>query len=156
MRSRFALIVVLSLFAAATVSPAVRGREVRYAGGTLASFQENTKGILDLQESAAVFTVKNGPPPLSISYAKIESLEYGQKAGRRVGVAVAVNPLFLFSKKRKHFLTIGYTDSEGKKQGAVFELSKGIVRDTLTTFETRSGKSIEYESEEARKHVSGS
>jgi hypothetical protein len=88
-----------------------------------------------------------------IPYKTIQSLEYGQKAGRRVGVALAVSPLFLFSKKRKHFLSIAYLDEQGQKQGAVFELAKGTVRSALSTFETRSGKQIEYESEDAKKHA---
>jgi hypothetical protein len=80
-------------------------------------------------------------------------LEYGQKAGRRVGVALAVNPLFLFSKKRKHYLTVGFSDSAGQTQGAVLELGKKRVRAILDILETRSGKQVEYESEEARKHA---
>jgi hypothetical protein len=78
-------------------------------------------------------------------------LEYGQKAGRRVGVAIMVSPLALFSKKRKHFLTINFNDKDGKPQAVVFELGKDIVRTALTIIETRSGKQIEYQDEEARK-----
>jgi hypothetical protein len=64
-----------------------------------------------------------------------------------------VSPLALFSKKRKHYLTIGFTDADGKQQGAVFELGKDTVRSTLVTLEARSGKQVEYESDEAKKHV---
>jgi hypothetical protein len=88
-------------------------------------------------------------------------LEYGQKAGRRVGLSVGlavVNPVALaglFSKKRKHYLTIGYVGEAGKEQVAVFELGKDIVRTTLAIVETRSGKKIEYQDEEARKSSRG-
>ena len=133
---------------------AVRGKEVKYVGGSIAGLKENTEGRLLLDESDAVFTDKKGKDRLlAIPYKKIDSLEYGQKAGRRVGVALAVSPLFLLSKKRKHFLSISFFDAEGKKQGAVFELSKGIVKETLTTLEQKSGKTVEYESEEAKKHA---
>ncbi len=132
---------------------AVRGKGIMYVGGTVAAIAEKTKGKLNLDENAYVFTDKKGAPKLTIHYNKIESLEYGQKAGRRVGVALTVSPLFLFSKKRKHYLTIGFVDDEGKKQGAVFELAKGIVQETLSTLEQKSGKKIEYESEEAKKHA---
>jgi hypothetical protein len=57
----------------------------------------------------------------------------------------------LFSKKRKHYLTIGYTDADAKQQVAVIELGKDIVRSTLPIIETRSGKKIEYQDQEARK-----
>lgn len=131
---------------------AVRGDATLYMGGTIAGVEPKTKGRLDLTGSAAaVFAWKKGK--IEIPYAKITSLEYGQKAGRRVGVAVAITIFALFSKKRRHFLTVGY-DADGK-QGAVFELAKGAVRSTLTTFETRSGRKVEYESEDARKNIGG-
>ncbi|MFM8532143.1 MAG: hypothetical protein ACKOEC_00875 [Acidimicrobiia bacterium] len=62
-----------------------------------------------------------------------------------------MSPVALFSKKRKHFLTVSFTDAAGKDQAAVLELGKDIVRTTLTIVETRSGKKIEYQDEEARK-----
>jgi hypothetical protein len=82
-------------------------------------------------------------------------LEYGQKAGRRVGVAIMVSPLALFSKKRNHYLTITYTDSEGKEQAAVFELGKDIVRTSVKIVETRSGKDVQYQDDDARKSLGG-
>ena len=59
--------------------------------------------------------------------------------------------LTLFSKKRKHYLTIGFKDESDKDQVAVIELGKDIVRVTLPILETRSGKKVEYQDEEARK-----
>jgi hypothetical protein len=60
-------------------------------------------------------------------------LEYGQKAGRRVGAAIGysillgpIGLLTLFSKKRNHFLTIGYKGADDKDQVAVIELGKDI------------------------------
>src|SRR5687768_15124460 len=89
-------------------------------------------------------------------------LEYGQKAGRRVGAAVGYTILLgplglltLFSKKRKHYPTIGYTDPAGKDQVAVLELGKDIVRATLPIVETRSGKKIEYQDDEAKRQRAG-
>jgi hypothetical protein len=52
-------------------------------------------------------------------------------------------------------VTIGYKDAEGKEQVAVFELSKDIARTTLSILETRSGKKIEYQDEEAKKSGRG-
>ena len=154
MRRLLACLLILFLVSEAIASAAVRGKKVMYVGGTISTLSEKTEGVLNLAESSAVFTAKSGTK-LAIPYGKIESLEYGQKAGRRVGAAVVVSPLFLFSKKRKHFLTIGFEDEAGKKQGGVFELAKGIVRETLSTLETKSGKKVEYESDEARKHAQG-
>jgi hypothetical protein len=145
------LLIVTFLLAEALFG--LSGKEVRYAGGTIAEIAPNAVGVLDLSDQAAVFTTKNGKAKVSMPYAAIQSLEYGQKAGRHVAAAVIISPLFLFSKKRKHFLTIEFIDAESKKQGAVFELSKGIVSRTLDTLGARSGKKVEYESDEARKYA---
>lgn len=114
---------------------------------------EKTEGRLDTaNEAALTFTPdKKQVQALAIPYDKITSIEYGQKAGRRVGVAIMISPLALFSKKRKHFLTVSYSDSAGKDQAAVLELGKDIIRTTLTIVQTRSGKEIEYQDDEARK-----
>jgi hypothetical protein len=71
-----------------------------------------------------------------------------------LGLGIAVSPLFLFSKKRRHYLTIGYVDENNKQQGAVFELGKDIIHSTLTALESKTGKKIEYEDEEAKKSAS--
>jgi len=124
-----------------------------YVGGTAAELQERMEGTFSTtDEDHIVFTVAKKPNPrLEIPYAAITSLEYGQKAGRRVAMAVLISPFALFSKKRNHYLTISYNDRQGREQAAVFELGKDIVRTTLKGLEVRSGKSIEYQDEEARK-----
>jgi hypothetical protein len=88
-------------------------------------------------------------------YNAVTELEYGQKAGRRVAVALLVSPFAIFSKKRNHYLTINYKDKDGKDQAVVFELGKDIVRTTLAVVEARSGKTIQYQDEEARKSGKG-
>jgi hypothetical protein len=133
---------------------AVRGDEVMYVGGTIKAVQEKSEGRLDTSnETFAKFVAERGN--FTIPYKGITSLEYGQKAGRRVGVALAVSPIALFSKKRRHYLTVGYTDEQGNRQGAVFEIAKGKVRAVAVAFETRSGKKIDFESDEAKKHFGG-
>ena len=128
-------------------------KDAQYLGGTL-KIKEGTEGKTSAtDEKVFTFTYKGGK--LTIPYEQIDSLEYGQKAGRRIGVAIVINPLFIFSKKRKHFLTVGYKDEGDKQQAAVFELGKDVIRVTLATLEARSGRKIEYQDEEARKNGSG-
>jgi hypothetical protein len=128
--------------------------EVMYVGGTVTSIPDGTIGGLDMKnEKALAFESPKGN--FEIPYDNITSLEYGQKAGRRLGVAIALTMWALLSKKRKHFLTIGYTDKNDKPQGVVLEIPKGTVKSTITVIEVRSGKKVEYESEEARAHVHG-
>jgi len=129
---------------------AVGGHKAVYVGGTITTVKEKAEGPLDIRDDATMtFASKDGS--IAIPYSAIEGLEYGQKAGRRIGVAIMVSPLALFSKKRNHYLTVSFKDAAGKDQAAVFELGKDIVRTTLAVLETRSGKKIEYQDEDARK-----
>lgn len=137
-----------------TTFSAVRGDEVRYVGGTISGLPQDVEGQLEAGDQS-VLTFKSKKGSFEIPYDTIKSIEYGQKAGRRLGVAVMVNPVFLLSKKRKHFLTIGYLDPKGAQSGVVLELSKGMPKAMIMMLEAKSGVRCEYESEEARKHVHG-
>ncbi|HUS18236.1 MAG TPA: hypothetical protein VMZ25_01175 [Terriglobales bacterium] len=130
----------------------------KYVGGTTESLKKEVEGkIITDDEKVMVFAY--GAGKLSIPYDKFVGLAYGQHAGRRVGATVAwgVTTLgimalpMLFSKKRKHFLTIEYTDDRGVNQAAVFEIGKEAVRWTLKALEVRTGKKIVFEDDEARK-----
>ena len=120
-----------------------------YVGGTVNTIKEQTEGTSSATDEK-VFTFQYGGGKLTIPYDRVDSLEYGQKAGRRVGAAFLVSPVFIFSKKRKHYLTIGYKDENDKQQAVVLELGKDVVRVTLATLEARTGKKIEYQDAESR------
>ncbi len=123
-----------------------------YVGGTVAFLPEKTEGTLGTaDENKLVFVAEKGGGSIEIPYKDIRELEYGQKAGRRVGTAILLSPLALFSKRRRHYLTVSYKDKEGKDQAAVFELGKEIIRTTLAVVETRSGRKVIYQDEEAAK-----
>lgn len=143
-----------------TASAGLGGKSVQYVGGTWTGIKEAAEGKIDTSDvKTAKF--RFGKTQADIPYQTITSLEYGQKAGRRVGATIgwgvttlglAALPL-LFSKKRKHYLTVGYTAADGTSHGVVLQLGKDITRSTLATMEARSGKQVEYESDEAKKHV---
>jgi hypothetical protein len=134
---------------------AVNKNKAQYIGGTLSALPEKAEGRLDTTNDTMLIFTADHSTKVEIPYASIEELEYGQKAGRRVGVAIMVSPLALFSKKRNHFLTISYKDAAGKSQAVVFELGKDIVRTALAVIETRSGKDIQFQDDEARKSIGG-
>ena len=150
-RSLGLLLVLLSSFAWAGIG----SHDAAYMGGTVTDkVKEHAEGkALTTDPTNFVFDSKDGK--IEIPYSQIDSLEYGQKAGRRVGLGVVVSPLFLFSHKRRHYLTIGWTDANKKQQAAVFELGKSIIRPTLRTLEEKSGKKVEYQDAEARKTGTG-
>lgn len=136
--------------------PALAGlgsHSAMYVGGTVSNLPDKTEGHFSTGDDSATF--KSGKASLTIPYSKIDSLEYGEKAGRRVGLSVAVSPLFLLSKKRRHYLTIGYLDEQNKQQAAVLELGKDIIHPALSTLEAKTGKKVEYQDDEARKVATG-
>lgn len=124
--------------------------KTQYVGGTENQIKEGTDGKSTAKdEKMFSFEYKEGK--LDIPYDQVNDLEYGQKAGRRVGLAIAVSPWLLLSKKRKHFLTVGWKDEQDKQHAAVFELGKSVVRTMLATLEARTGKKVDYQDDEARK-----
>jgi len=152
-------------FLAPSLAFALDSKGAAHFGGTVKTFGEAkdpVEGRLDTKnEEALIFTADDKPfkgEKLSTLYKDVIDLEFGQKAGRRVGAAVATTVLLgpigllaLFSKKRAHYLTIGYTDANQQAQVAVLELGKDLVRTTLPIVATRSGKAMQYQDEEARK-----
>jgi hypothetical protein len=148
--STFALLCLFACMAHAGIG----SHNTMYVGGTMTTLKEGTEGKSSTaDEKTFSFGSKHGN--FVIPYERMNSLEYGQKAGRRVGLAIAVSPIALLSKKRKHFLTVNYLDDTEKQQAVVLELGKDIVRTTLATLEARSGRKIEYQDEEARKSSKG-
>jgi hypothetical protein len=125
-----------------------------YIGGTVTSIPDQTEGKLDFT-NAERMTFKWSAGSWDLPYKQITSLEYGQKAGRRVGVAIVFTVWALFSKKRRHFLTIGFKDADGNAQAALIEIGKNKTKASLAILEARTGLKVEYESEEAKKHVHG-
>lgn len=130
---------------------AVDGDKAMYVGGTIAGITDKSEGGFNTQSEQGVTFNAGKKGSVTIPYSAVTELEYGQKAGRRVAVAVLVSPLALFSKKRNHFLTITYKDKSGMEQAGVFELGKDIVRTSLKILEVRTGKEISFQDEEACK-----
>jgi hypothetical protein len=102
----------------------------------------------------------DGKPPQSdcieIPYQNVTHIAYGQNVRRRVGTTIGTS-LFLgpagllplASKARRHYLTVGYSDTNGQTQVVVFELGRDIVRPLLAIIEAQSGKSIDYQDDDA-------
>jgi hypothetical protein len=148
------LVLFFVLMAEVLAFAGLGSNDALYVGGTISAMKENTAGKVSVgDDKNFTFDAKSGK--IAIPYAQINSLEYGQKAGRRLGLAVAVSPLFLLSKKRRHFLTIGYKDESDKQQAAVLELGKSLITRTIAALEAKTGKKVDYEDDEARKTATG-
>ena len=153
MQRIISIAVVISLLVSLPVCAGLGNSKTVYVGGTITAIKEGTEGQCSPEENGFVFKYSSGN--LRVPYDRIDDLEYGQKAGRRLGLALTVSPLFLLSKKRKHYLTLGFLDEKGVQQAAVFELGKNIIQATLRSLEVRTGRKVAYQDEEARKSATG-
>jgi len=130
------------------------GGRAQYIGGTVAALPSKSEGHINItDEEALLFRTKQAS--VRIPYSKINTLEYGQRVNRRYVEAILISPLLLLAKKRKHFLTVGFTDERGKQQALVFQLDKGMIRQVLVSLEAKTGRKIEYQDEDARKAGKG-
>jgi len=134
--------------------PVLAQGHAEYVGGTAASLASGSQGAIDLSdEHYFAFYTKHGQ--VRVPYERVNLLEYGQKADRRLLMALVISPMFLLSKQRKHFLTLGYMDPDGKQQALVFRVDKNGIRSTLVGLEARTGLKVQYQDEEARKAGKG-
>ena len=122
-----------------------------YVGGTVPVAPKAEGNLATTDDAKMVFVAEKGGGMIEIPWKKIEEAEYGQKVGRRVKTAILLTPLALFSKGRKHYLTVTYKDKNDEPQSAVFELGKDTVRTTLAVVEARTGRKVTYQDEEAAK-----
>ncbi len=125
-----------------------------YVGGTASALTSGSGGSIELSDQRYLgFYTKRGQ--VRVAYDRVNLLEYGQKVDRRLLAAVVISPMFLLSKSRKHFLTIGYMDEDGKQQALIFRVDKGSIRSALVSLEARTGLKVQYQDEEARKAGKG-
>jgi hypothetical protein len=130
------------------------GSRAQYVGGTVAGLPSKSEGNINTTDEEA-FLFRSKRTSVRIRYDKINTLEYGQRVNRRYAEAILISPVLLLAKKRKHFLTVGYTDDQGHQQAMIFELPKGQIRSTLVSLEAKTGRKIEFQDEEARKAGKG-
>ena len=130
------------------------GGRARYIGGTVAGLPSKSEGNINLtDEEALLFRTKQAS--VRIPYDKINTLEYGQRVNRRYAEAILISPVLLLAKKRRHYLTVGYLDDQGRQQALVFQVDKSDVRAVLVSLEAKTGKKVEFQDDEARKAGKG-
>jgi hypothetical protein len=145
-----AFLLAVALSSCAFVATAAHsGSRAEYVGGTRPDIPENNSGDIKVTDEVYFVFISNHTQ-VKIPYDRINLLEYGQKVDRRYIAAVVISPLFLLSKKRQHFLTVGFQDDDGRQQAMVFRVNKSDVRMTLVALEARTGQRIQYQDDEAR------
>lgn len=150
-----ALLRLLLLIAGLAIGIAAEpGVQIEVAGGTLPGIAAKARGRMHLTEpEGLVFRFKEYE--LWIDCTKVNTLEYGQNVSRRYAAAILVSPVLILSKSRRHFVTLGFVDPEGRQQALVFRVEKGDIRALLASLEARTGRRVEYQDSEARKAGKG-
>ncbi|MDZ7637380.1 MAG: hypothetical protein U5J83_03880 [Bryobacterales bacterium] len=144
-----AFILSMLMLAAVTSPGWDGGAKATYVGGSIPGLPDPVKGKIDTTHPK-VYRFDAGEMEVNVPWERINMLEYGQKVGRRIGLAIVVSPLFLMTKSRKHFLTVSFLDEKERQQALVFELHKDRVRSVLVTMEARTGLRVEFQDNEAR------
>jgi hypothetical protein len=148
---------------------AVRGHRSTYVAGTLTSLTKGEVGRLQPGENALVFSPEKGDA-VRIPYNEITAMDYGEHVGRRVGstIALGVTTLglmalpMLFSKKKRHYLTI-YLNNDPKAAAAerdrlakdpkavakgdvaAFEINKHDYADLISILQAKTGVAVQRE-----------
>src|SRR5579863_6165627 len=99
------------------------GSRVTYVGGTVPGVRNKSGAVINLLQDDAIKVSANGGSFL-IPYKDVNTLEYGLRISRRYAEALLISPIFLVSKRKTHFLTIGYTDQSGNQQAMVLQVGK--------------------------------
>jgi hypothetical protein len=140
-------VLLLAVWPAAAQRP---GSAAEYLGGTLANVGPRTMGwLLTTDPVALAFQSKKNI--VRIPYDRIDQIEYGQKVDRRVLEAVLLSPLFVLTKRRDHYVTVGFAMDDGQRQALLFRVEKDDVRALLVALEARTGRTVVFQDDEARK-----
>lgn len=148
---------------------AVRGHKSMYAAGTLTGLTKGEMGRLQTSESALVFSPEKGTA-VTIPYASITAMDYGEHAGRRIGstIALGVTTLgvmalpMLLSKKKRHYLTVYFNNDPkvateerdrlakdpkavAKGDVAAFEINKHDYADLISVLQAKTGVAVQEE-----------
>ncbi|HET8550219.1 MAG TPA: hypothetical protein VFL57_19545 [Bryobacteraceae bacterium] len=145
---------VAAVCLAAALAFAGDGGRADYVGGTLPGIPSGTGGRIHATDDVQ-FRFEAGRNSVRIPWGRVNLLEYGLQVNRRYAMAVLVSPMFLLSKSRRHFVTVGYTDDNGKQQAMVVQVDKNDVRAVLVALEARSGQRVQFQDQEARKAGKG-
>lgn len=130
------------------------GASAEYVGGTLEAVAPGSSGsVLTTDPISFIFQGKRAS--VRVPYERINLIEYGQKVDRRLWEAVVISPLLILSKKRAHFLAVGFEGEDGRQQAMLFRVEKGSIMAVLVSLEARTGRKVSYMDEEARKAGKG-
>ena len=118
--------------------------------------EEGDKGKLSVDVDRIRFLKDNEREEyFSIPSSSVEELFYSRVAGRRIKTAILISPLLLFSKGKKHYLTVSFDDG-GSHVGAIeFRLDKKNYRGVLRALEQVAGVTVKFDQEGVKAEEEG-
>ncbi len=125
--------------------------KVKFQGGTL-PIKNDTELVVNLADPVAAIFANGKGDAVRIPWTGIKMIEYGQTASRRVTSAILLSPLALFSKARKHFVSVEWTDDQGQGQAAAFHADKNNFRSILGALHAKSNVDVTCGDPEAAKY----
>lgn len=137
-----ASIVFLS-FSQASAQMSFKKVEIRTSFGVA---KEGDDGRLVVDAETIRF-VKKGRESFSIPASAVTDLFYSRVSGRRIKTAIAVTPLLLFSKGKKHYMTITFNDGADLVGAVEFKLHKSNYRGVLHAVEEVTGVAMKFDQE---------
>ena len=96
----------------------------------------------DSTKKEVQFVKTGGPLALSVKYEAVRGLLYEDTAKPRYAASLVVPPL-IFTKEKKHYLTIDYLDTAGTPRYAIINLEKSNFQEAVSRAESETGKKAE-------------
>ena len=114
---------------------------------TFGAAQQGNKGKLVIDGKQIRFMKNSGAEYFTIPTGAVSELFYSRVSGRRIGAAILITPFLLFSKGRKHYLTVTFNDGAELIGAVEFKLHKSNYRGALRTAEQVTNLTMLYDQE---------
>lgn len=148
---------VFALAVALVLGPASSGLAQSSAGTNTAKFEEvkylktNDKKKAEEIEGDLLVSGQNGEVRFQLKGSELFKIEkkqvtnvlYERDSKPRYAAGLLIAWPLLFTKSKKHFLTIQYKNASGQGEYAVFHLDKGNYKEILAAVEAATGVKIE-------------
>jgi len=152
-RSLIALGSVLLLVA--TLAQAQTSIDAAYYQGRVEELPQKKPGKLDAGDAEILqFTWEKGN--WKVLYSEVKTIYVALSRRSVLGEAFGLEGAAIGAgRKRKLLLSLSVADRPGPPRTGVFYLPRGATRDFMRALETKTGRRVVYESEEARKGAEG-
>ena len=104
---------------------------------------DKIQGSLIVEDYEIRFVGRKGEAEVNIPASAIRKVQYERAAKPRYAEGILIAWPLLFTKSKKHYLTVHYTDSSGASQYMLVRLHKSNFRMALAEIEARTGSTVE-------------